>query len=313
MTNGEDGIMENWIGIDIGGTDMKFAVFNREAEIVRHGSVPTPQGDAGVRIPEAVEAVLASLLGRYPNSSGVGISTAGVVHPDSGEIVFSGPTLPGYRGTNLKRVVEDRFGLPANVLNDVNAAAQGERWKGAARGVDHFFCVTIGTGIGGALFSEGKLVLGPHFRAGEIGHSLYEKGSGTTYEQRASMSALLRRAADELPGFSGSGRELFARAGEGDAACRRLLDGWTEEIARGLAEIVLLADPEVIVVGGGVSEQKELLLEPIRGHLSAYLPEGFCRTSLKPAELGNRAALYGVIYPYFIREMERSNDGAQLG
>ncbi|MFC3800225.1 ROK family protein [Cohnella sp. GCM10012308] len=290
----------HWVAFDIGGTDIKFAVFDGRANIVFAQSAATPQGeDAGRRIPGAACDILAGLLARFPNVRGVGISTAGVVDPDRGEIVYAGPTIPAYRGANWKREIEARFGLPAFVANDVNAAANGEHWRGAARGCDHFFCVTLGTGIGGALFADGKLLAGSSYRAGEIGHSLYDKKTGTTYERRASMSALLKRAAAEIPDLAGGGRELFGRARRGDAACERLIDDWSEEVARGLAEIALLADPALIVIGGAVSEQGDYLIDKLRGHLRAYLPGGFTQTELRAAELGNRAALYGALFPYF--------------
>ncbi|MGN7358015.1 ROK family protein [Paenibacillus sp. SAF-054] len=291
--------MEHIIGIDVGGTEIKAAVFGPDAQIVFHQKVPTPAGDAGIRIPEAVSGIMNSLMSKYGDIRGVGISTAGVVDTSSGEIIFAGGTIPSYKGTNLKKRIEERYGLPVAIANDVNAAARGEWWKGAARGKDHFFCMTLGTGIGGCMFSSGQIVEGAHFRAGEIGHSLYDKHTGTTYEQRASMSALMKRAPQEIEGFAGDGFELFDRARQGEEACIRLIDSWTEEIARGIAEMVLYADPSVIVIGGGVSEQKQFLLDQIEAHVAEYLPEGFSQTKLVTAELGNKAALYGAVYPYF--------------
>ncbi|WP_309120284.1 ROK family protein [Paenibacillus sp.] len=296
---------KHWVGVDVGGTEIKFAVFAEDGNIVFHGKRKTPAGSADVGIPEAVIAIVQETTDRYGPMQGAGISTAGVVDAESGEILFAGGTLPEYKGTNLKRTVEERFGLGTTVANDVNAAAVGERWRGATAGVDDFFCLTLGTGIGGALFCGGRLVTGAHSRAGEIGHSLYDKDSGTTYEQRASMSALLKRAARELPGFDGSGFTLFEEAKAGNAPYAAVIDGWTEEIARGIAGIIVLADPALIVIGGGVSEQGEYLLDNIKLRVSDYVPPGFSRSELTVAKLGNKAALYGAVYPYFKEEMER--------
>lgn len=283
----------------MGGTEIKAAVFGPDAQIIYHQKVPTPAGEANIRIPEAVFGIMNNLMSQYGDIRGVGISTAGVVDTCSGEIIFAGGTIPSYKGTNLKKLIEERYGISVAIANDVNAAARGEWWKGAARGSDHFFCMTLGTGIGGCMFSSGELVLGAHYRAGEIGHSLYDKSTGTTYEQRASMSALMKRASQEIEGFTGDGFELFERARKGDKASGFLIDSWTEEIARGIAEMILYADPSIIVIGGGVSEQKEFLLDQINAHLAAYLPPGFSQTKLVVAELGNKAALYGAVYPYF--------------
>jgi len=297
--------MRRFIAIDIGGTAIKFAVLDDAAAIVFHDSVATPKGQADIRIPDAVYGIVDRILLLFENIQGVGISTAGVVDPASGEILYAGETMPSYAGTNLKQLVERRYGIPVVVENDVNAAALGEHWKGAAQGSDHFFCVALGTGIGGALFSGGRLVNGNSKRAGEIGHALYDKATGTTYEQRASMSALMKQAARELPGFEGDGRKLFELAREGDETVLGLIDRWTEQIARGLAEIVLTVDPSVIVIGGAVSEQKDFLLDRIKAHMNEYLPDGFSKTELRAAVLGNRAALLGAAYPYYIEQLER--------
>jgi len=297
--------MRHWFSVDVGGTEIKYAVLNEQGEFLHHGKCDTPSGgEANILIPEAAARIVRELTVSFGKAQGVGISTAGVVDPDSGEIIFAGGTIPGYKGTNWKREIEGKLGLAVMVANDVNAAAVGEWWRGAARGVDSFFCMTLGTGIGGALFHEGKLVLGSHYRAGEIGHSLYDGATGTTYEQRASMSALLKLARRRLPGFSGDGHALFDAAKAGDMAAAAIIDGWTEEIARGIAGVIVLADPKLIVIGGGVSEQGDYLLEKISRHVASYLPPGFSQTELAAAQLGNKAALYGAVYPYYIEETE---------
>ncbi|RIX52365.1 ROK family protein [Paenibacillus nanensis] len=296
---------KQWISVDVGGTEIKYAVFAENGNIVCHDKRKTPSGAANIRIPEAVVTIVQEMTDRYGLMQGVGISTAGVVDTRSGEIIFAGGTIPEYKGTNLKRAVEERFGLVTKVANDVNAAAVGEWWRGAAEGVDDFFCMTLGTGIGGALFCGGRLVAGAHFRAGEIGHSLYDKNSGTTYEQRASMSALLKQAANKLPDFDGSGFTLFEEARAGNKPYLAVIDRWTEEIARGIADIIVMADPALIVIGGGVSEQGDYLLNKLKLQVSGFLPPGFSQSELAVAKLGNKAALYGAIYPYFKEEMER--------
>lgn len=293
--------MKHWIGIDVGGTDIKFAVINHEADIVVHGMAKTPQGSDPDRIPHEMKRIINGLLESFDHVEAVGVSTAGVVDSGSGEIIFAGPTIPAYQGTNLKKTIEDAFGIGVTVINDVNAAALGEMWRGAARNSGNFCCITIGTGVGGALICNRQLVAGSHHRAGEIGHFLYDRTTGTTYEDRASMTALMNKASKELASFTGTGHDLFAMAKAGNRACDDIIDGWAEEVARGLAEMICLADPELIVIGGGVSEQKEFLLDKLRRHTAAYLPANFSKTELKAAELGNKAALYGAVYPYFAK------------
>lgn len=292
------------IGIDIGGTNIKYAVFDSRAEMVLHDSAATPSGGARTRVTEAVASIVDKLAEQFGGIDAVGISSAGVVDPSSGVIAYAGPTMPGYRGTNLKLAVEETFGVRARVVNDVNAAACGEQWKGAARGSRHFFCLTIGTGIGGALVCDGETVLGHRFRAGEIGHSLYDKTTRTTYEQRASMSALWRKVAQAAPDFSGGGQELFAAAKSGHPIIVRVIDEWVEEISRGIANVILVVDPEIVVIGGGVSEQKAYLLDKIKFRLAEYLPPGFSDAELVMASLGNKAALFGAVYPYYNNQQD---------
>ncbi|NQX63577.1 ROK family protein [Paenibacillus qinlingensis] len=291
--------MNPYIAIDIGGTEIKYAVCNPLAEIIYHQSTKTPKGVSNHRIQDEIQHIIHDLLGRFPHVQGVGISTAGVVDTASGEIVYAGETMPQYQGTNLKQTVESIFGLRTIVANDVNCAALGEKWKGAAADRDHFFCITIGTGIGGALYCHDQLVVGSHYRAGEIGHSLYDKGSKTTYEQRAAIPALLRNAQASLSDCNLSTYELFHMARMGNEKCDDIVNAWSEEIARGLAEVIVIADPSLIVIGGGVSEQGDFLLDKIVSRIDTYLPLNFSKTEVKMAELGNRAALFGAVYPFF--------------
>ncbi|WP_068776593.1 ROK family protein [Paenibacillus sp. FJAT-26967] len=301
--------MKLYAAIDVGGTEIKYAVINDAGEILYHDSSPTPRADYKQRIPEELLKIMRVLLEKYGAVQGIGISTAGVVDSQTGEIIFAGGTMPGYVGTNLKICMEQAYGLPTHVANDVNAAAIGEKWKGAARRCDHFFCLTIGTGIGGALYCGGRLVTGQHHRAGEIGHSLFDKVTRTTYEQRASMTALLKMARES--GFPGTPRELFDEARAGSGLCNEIIEGWAEEIARGLAEIILITDPGLIIIGGGVSEQKEFLTGRIRPHLNAYLPDNFCKTEIRTALLGNKAALLGAVYPFFESDRECEESGRE--
>lgn len=291
--------MKHYIGLDIGGTAIKYAVIHNRIAIAERGAVQTPKGTDSMRIANEVTRLIAMLLEKYDSVHAVGISTAGVVDAESGEIIFAGPTIPAYQGTNLKQIVENTFHKTTLVINDVNAAALGEKWIGAGRNYDHLFCVTIGTGIGGALICNNQLVVGSHNRAGEIGHFLFDKQSQTTFEERASMTALLKKAFEAFPLFSGDGRELFAMAKEGNQQCITIIDDWSEEVAKGLAAIICLVDPKLILIGGGVSEQGDFLIQMLKRHVREYLPEHFSRTELKAAKLGNDAALFGAVYPFF--------------
>src|SRR5699024_12756836 len=149
--------------------------------------------------------------------------------------------------------------LTIHVENDVNSALLGERWKGAGRDSENFFCITLGTGIGGAYYHNG-LVSGSHLQANSVGYLLYDSATGTTYEQRASTSALNKKILEQL-GREWSTQEVFHQAKAGDETCLDIIHTWGREVAAGLAQIILLQDPEKIIIGGGVSQQGDFLIE----------------------------------------------------
>ncbi|MDY0394059.1 ROK family protein [Virgibacillus halophilus] len=246
-------------------------------------------------IAKQVEAIVSDYSSRN-KLSGIGISTAGIVNRDQGEIAYAGPTIKDYRGTNFKKTLA-AFDLPVHVENDVNAALLGERWKGAAAGEDNVFCITLGTGIGGAWF-DGGLLDGAHFQANSVGYLLYERDTQTNFEMRASTSALNHMINSKF-GNDMTAKEVFKQAKQGDGPCETILSDWTREIAAGLAQIILIADPGCIIIGGGVSAQGAYLLEYIQKHIPAFLPEGFMKTDIRIAQLYNDAALYGAVYPFF--------------
>jgi len=283
----------SYLSIDIGGTYIKYALLDDKVNLTHHGKVHTP-----VNQNNAIVSEVKSIIIKYKEQfavSGVGISTAGIVNREKGEIIYAGPTIQDYKGTNFKQLLADT-NLPIHVENDVNSALLGERWKGAGRASENFFCVTLGTGIGGAYYHNG-LVSGSHLQANSVGYLLYDPATGTTYEQRASTSALNARILERL-GSNWSTREVFHQAKVGDDTCLDIIHAWGREVAAGLAQIILLKDPEMIIIGGGVSQQGDFLIEIIGDHVEEFLPESFMKTEIKVAELCNHAALYGAVYPF---------------
>src|SRR5699024_3865322 len=228
---------------------------------------------------------------------GIGISTAGVVDSDTGEIIYAGPTIKNYRGTNFKAEIEADFQIPVHVHNDVNAALLGEQWQGAAKDHADVFCMTLGTGIGGAYFRD-QLVTGQSFKAGEIGYLLYDAETDTTYEQRASTSSLKQQAENTFGGPINV-IQLFEKAKGNDRDANQVINKWASQIAEGLAQIIIILDPQIILIGGGVSKQGDFLLKKIEHQINKFLPENFNQTVLKCTALGNDAALYGAVANYF--------------
>ncbi|GIO19591.1 glucokinase [Oceanobacillus oncorhynchi subsp. incaldanensis] len=286
----------NYVSIDIGGTFIKYGVMDTNHVFQFQSKVETK-----VNIDDAiyhqVEAIITEQMHAY-TISGVGISTAGIVDRNKGEIVYAGPTIPNYARTAFKKRLTERLNVPVYVENDVNAAMLGEVWKGAAKGADNVYCLTLGTGIGGAHYDNHRLIDGANLKADSIGYLLYDPETKLNYEQRASTSALNNVLKSEL-GNVFHVEKAFELARSGDKECYDVIYKWTAEVAKGLAQIILMKDPAIILIGGGISRQGDYLLNLIKKQLTIFLPAHFLNTELKIAQLYNDAALYGAVFPFF--------------
>jgi glucokinase len=301
------------IGVDIGGTKIAAGVVDEEGAILETHTVPTPSTPDGIvgAICDAVEGA-----GSGHRVEAVGIGAAGYVDEKRATVLFA-PNID-WRHEPLKDKVEQRTGLPVVVENDANAAAWGEYRFGAGRGHHDVICITIGTGLGGGIIIGDKLRRGRYGVAAEFGHVrvvpdglLCGCGSQGCWEQYASGRALVRYArqraaatpenAAVLLGLGDGtpegieGRHISDAARQGDPVA---VDSF-RELARwagaGLADLASLFDPSAFIVGGGVSDEGELVLEPIRKSFRRWLVGSHWRphAQVLAARLGNRAGLVG--------------------
>ena len=291
--------MDYYLCIDIGGTAIKYNVYDdngKEQQTVT--SVPTLQTTQGTEIIEALFEIGASTQKKY-NLSGICISSAGVVDTELGRIIYSGYTIPNYTGTEIKNIIEKEFGIRCEVENDVNCACLGEFWQGAGKHASSLACLTIGTGIGGALMLGDHLIHGYSYTAGEIG---YMNILGQNFQDLASTASLAKRV-NERKGLINEekldGRMIFELAKKGDIICSEEIDYMTEMLVIGIANILYLFNPEVLVLGGGIMAQKEFLEEKISAKLAEKMIHGlFNQTKLKFAEKGNDAGMLGALYHF---------------
>lgn len=283
-----------YLGIDIGGSSAKYALISQTGEKKHRGQFPTGRGikrqDLLHGLSQIVEAAICEKI------DGVGISTLGVVHPKTGMILGGVENLPAIEGLALKDILHAHHPhLNVLVCNDAKAVALGEHWLGAARGCDNFFCITLGTGLGGSAFLNGQVVEGAHHRAGEIGY-LDCDALGRCCEHRLSTGYVMKQAAQRLGKPAINGLEFFALVRQNETTCREILEDWTNEIARLVANIILLLDPEKILIGGGVSNEGLYLLTPICRQIWPLLPRAFCgQTEIVMAECGNDAGMLGAV------------------
>lgn len=282
-----------YLGVDIGGTTIKFSIINNEFEIIHHEVCPTPD-NMTLRIENEVYRVAKALKEKYPYKK-IGISAAGVIDTNTCEVISAGPTIKNYVGTNFKTSVADKLNVDIYVDNDVNCALLGEQWLGCAGGLDEVFCLALGTGIGGAYYLN-KLPEGSNFSVGEIGKSAYDYKTNTSYEQRASTIALDKKIKQHLD-KNLSVKEFFEKCKKGDKDSLIIMDEWLFHLAEGIVNMLLILDPKYVIIGGAVSKQGDYLINLIENKVRELNPIKTNKTKFLTAKLGNEAALFGAISP----------------
>ena len=295
--------MMYYICIDIGGTSIKYGVLSEKGEIFIDGTVSTKVTEKENFILSDVEKLVRNILDEYENYEikGICVSTAGAVNPEKGEIAYAGPTIPKYTGTKIKEELEKEFSISCEVENDVNCAGLGEYWKGAGKGSNSMVCLTIGTGIGGSVILDGKLLNGIGYTAGEIG---YMDVNGSYIQNIASSKYLVEKVQKEKVEKEGitdaiTGVDIFELAKKGDEICIAGINEIISNLAVGVRNIIYLLNPEVIVIGGGITAQKEYLEEKIRKEVNdGMISDMFRKTRIELAQQGNQAGLLGALYNF---------------
>ncbi|GLY32862.1 ROK family glucokinase [Kineosporia sp. NBRC 101731] len=308
--------MELTIGVDVGGTKIAAGVVDADGRILERLRVPTPEGVDAIdtSIAEAVEQLKQTEAGRQV--AAVGVAAAGFVNEHRTVVRFA-PNI-AWREHPLAESVGKRVGLPVIVENDANAAAWAEYRFGAGRGSTDVATVTVGTGVGGGIVLDGHLIRGAYGIAAEIGHLRVVPngracGCGQTgcWEQYASGRALARSAFElairdpkaAAPLIEAAGGKIDGLVGSmitevalaGDPAAIGLFSELGRWLGEGIAALANVLDPAVVVIGGGVAEVGDLLLEPARKAYALHLSGGANRPHLqiRPAQMGNEAGIIG--------------------
>ena len=249
--------MKQYICIDIGGTAIKYGVVQSGEipEIIQTDSCKTPEN--GTKILRKVFDIIEGLKRNCGQTEAVCISSAGIVNSEEGCILEANDDLiPGYTGTKIADRVKEKFGIPCFVENDVNCAAMAEYYAGAAKGYHSMLMLTIGTGIGGAFIAGGKLLKGHTYSACEVGYMNMEEG---TFEEIAATSALVARTAKRLHKTADaiSGKWIFEQAQDGNEVCIEEIDRMCDILAKGISNICYVLNPEIVLLGGGISAQTD--------------------------------------------------------
>lgn len=290
-----------FIGIDLGGTNTKFGLVSHQGKLRFSCTEPTPVGGGRSVLLDHLKRISRKAMDDAAGADcpvrGIGIATAGWVNTRTGQVVYATENLPGWTGTPVAQELRSELHLPVAVENDANALALAERHFGAGRALRHFVCLTLGTGVGGGCFIDGKLNRGAHFLANAIGHlTLYPDGLPCSCGKRGCLeaytnaAALLRYAENRFPG----GRELLDAVRLGDAVAIKAVKTLSLHLAHGCAAIIQLLDPEAIIVSGGIAQNNPFLLESLSGALAGLVPNrGERRPRILASELGYHGGVLG--------------------
>ncbi|MDO5145731.1 MAG: ROK family glucokinase [Eubacteriales bacterium] len=298
------------LGADIGGTTVKLGLFTTAGELLEKWEIPTDTEQSEKILSDVAESCKEKLRGKGVSPEeclGIGLGVPGPVRPD-GSVDMC--VNLGWQEKQVKKEMEELLGIPAAVGNDANVAALGEMWQGGGNGCENMVMVTLGTGVGGGIIVNGKVVSGAHGYGGEIGHLLMNPhetrkcncGKTGCLEQYGSAPGLVRmveRALEDgetdtiLKNGEVTAESIFRAARDGDAFAASMTEQFAEILGRGLSYLAGVTDPEVFVIGGGVSRAGEVLLEMLQRHYKAYVFGRQKETKFSLATLENDAGIYG--------------------
>jgi glucokinase len=292
------------IGIDIGGTNIKAALVTGRK--IDHRTRASTRAELGRDM--SIKQIKSVIEPLQKEAKAIGIGIAGIIDSKKGVVRYS-PNLEGWKNVPLARILRKASGLPVYVLNDVNAICLGE-WKyGAGRGHENVFLFTMGTGVGGAAICEGKLLFGAHGFAGEFGHTTINlhgpkcvcghHGHVERYAGAKYIVARARRKMAEnkslLASYEILTPEIIARAArKGDKVAREVFAEVGQFVGIGVANIIALFDPDIIIISGGIARAGRILFEPVRNTVSrTALGTEHRRYKIVPAQLGDDAGILG--------------------
>lgn len=290
------------ISIDIGGTEIKYGLINKEGEILYSETIET-EADKGIEnLLEKLYEIIDKLNSK--NILGIGISATGQIDSESGKVVGGTDIIPGWIGTNLVEILEKKYKLPTIIDNDVNCAALGELWKGAGIERDSFLCLTIGTGIGGGIVIAKDLLKGESNIAGEFGHMrICIDGRSKIYQDYASTTALVRLVFEKT-GKKLNGKQIFEEVSEKNEEYISIVEQWIDYFTDGLVNLIYIFNPELIIIGGGVSKQGDYLKKLIDVSLKKKVMKNYLTVlNIKMAEKGNEAGILGAAYIIFKKKL----------
>ncbi|MEZ9134347.1 ROK family protein [Vibrio sp. 10N.286.52.B1] len=296
---------KHFLVLDFGGSAVKCAVMTQAAKIKEQFSISSQAGSYSEWI-ETFTPHFQRLNPQY-ELQGIAVSTCGAVDVDTG-IIHGSSALPYIHDFDVRALYELAFGLPTELENDACCAALAESWLGEGKCSKHFCLLVIGSGIGGAIVTDGQVQKGNQLHGGEFGYSIvdYHESRPVTFGNVASMRALVESATDSL-GLNSSeldGIEVFEMYDAGHSGIRDIVHHWARYLATGLYNIQYHVDPEYIVLGGAVSKRADLvrLIDTYLDHIHQQLPISRVRAVPRISQFGNDANLIGALRHFLNRQ-----------
>ena len=293
--------MKYGFGIDLGGTTVKIAYFDEKGTMLDKWEIPTVTAGGGKQILPDIAASIRNYLqaNQIDESTILGLGI-GVPGPVSGKGVVNKCVNLGWGVFNIAEELSALTGFPVKAGNDANVAALGEYWKGGGQGCDNMVFATLGTGVGGGIVIEGKLLHGAHGSGAEIGHMVLNRSETATcgcgkhgcVEQYCSATGIVRLAG--LHGMTDvTCKDIFDAAKAGEKVALEVMDEYYEYLGEFLGSLCSVIDPEVVVLGGGVSKAGEMLLTGLEPYFHKYVFHAASNVKFALASLGNDAGAYG--------------------
>ena len=303
--------MKYAFGIDIGGTTVKIGLFDIDGRLLEQWEIPTRTEANGKNIlPDIAWAVQKEMREKkidMSETAGIGLGVPGPVGEDG--TVFKCVNL-GWDVMNVERELASLTGLKVRAGNDANVAALGEMWQGGGKGHKNLVMVTLGTGVGGGVIIDGKILPGADGAGGEIGHLKMRDdeteacncGNYGCLEQYASATGIVRLTQRHSRDGEDSilwekesltAKDIFEAAKAGDRFSQKMVAEVADTLGRALAQIACVLNPEIFVIGGGMANAGDYLIDSIREAYQKYAFHAAKKTEFKKAELGNRAGMYG--------------------
>lgn len=284
------------IGIDIGGSTVKLGVFNEFGEAEETATLKTDNvRGAQMIIKDIIDQVM--LFGVI---DAIGISMPGQIDTENGRVIQGPVNIPNFTGLELRKILTDQFNVPVEIINDVDAAALGEKHFGKRDHMNDYIFVAYGTGIGGSIVQNGRIHNGHNGFSGEFGHMITHVGGrgcncgqSGCYERYASTNVLVTEA-QRISKQYGNGEAVVEAYEQGSNMIQGLVDTWLDEVVAGLVSLIHIFNPGLIVLGGGIMEHKRIVSE-VASRIQAQILPSFRDVSIIRSTLGNKAGMLGAV------------------